>query len=57
MFLIVDSLGISGGGKVKGVSVTVKLLTLFRVPKGMPVPVDAGKTVADAGNAPAKAGN
>jgi Tfp pilus assembly protein PilO len=53
LFLIVDSLGISGGGKVKGVSVTVKLLTLFRVPKGMPVPVDAGKTVADAGNAPA----
>jgi len=47
LFLIVDSLGVSGG-KGKMVSVSVKLLTLFRVPKGLQV-ADAGGTSAEAG--------
>ncbi|GEM_PF-5521604 len=40
LFLIVDSLGVQSSttGKATKVAVTVKLLTLFRMPKGMPVP-------------------
>lgn len=42
LFLIVDSMAVTGGGKAKTVSVTVRLLTLFRVPKGMPSTGAAG---------------
>jgi Tfp pilus assembly protein PilO len=56
LFLIVDSMGVTGGGKNKTVSVTIKLLTLFRIPQGLPSP-EAGKTVAEAGHPPAEAVN
>jgi Tfp pilus assembly protein PilO len=69
LFLIVDSMGVSGGGKTRIVSVSVKLLTLFRVPTGLPTgeapktvagtntPPAAGDQPAQAGHQPAKAGN
>jgi Tfp pilus assembly protein PilO len=55
LFLIVDNMGVSAGGKNKSISVNVKLLTLFRVPKGSPIS-EAGKTLAQASEAPVDAG-
>ena len=35
LFLVVDSLGVGGGGPGKNVRLSVKLLTYFRAPKGL----------------------